>query len=80
VSIVTHMSKDAQRRADELEAWRKKYEQGKRLPEGKIAIAVNGPCRLTKEERRQGESREFRNKRLKSRNRNKMAKASRKNR
>ena len=41
-------------------------------------IAMSGPCRLTKKERRAGESKAFRNRREKSRSKAKMAKASRK--
>ena len=73
------MSPDVLVRLAELENWRYAISQ-LRIPElaPRSNIAVNGPCRLTKQELRKGEILEFRNKRVKSRNRNKMAKASRK--
>jgi hypothetical protein len=74
-------SPDVEERIASLKAWRDGINQFASKPiaartEGKIA--VKGPCRLTKKERRAGETKAFRNRREKSRNKSKMAKASRK--
>ena len=67
------MSPDIERRRSLLAAL-----EAKPAAKPEERIAVNGPCRLTKKERRAGETKAFRNQREKSRKKAKLAKASRK--